>query len=182
MNAAPFGVKRVLHAGVTGAQVEIADENLRGLIHIQHGHPVDGGIHRIAGGRVEHVVGADHDHGIGVFEVAVDRIHLVKLLVRHVGLRQQHVHVPGHAAGDGMDGVTHFRTVRLKLVGQLADQVLCLRQGHSVSGNDDYRPGITQDFSGRRLTGLLIWRFAFRLFHYWLGLDHFFPRNGGFPG
>ena len=130
-------IKRIFHAGVAGIEVEVADEDLWGFVHVQHRHSVNGRIHRIAGGGIEHVVGADYDYGIGVFEVIVYRIHFVELFVRNVGFSQQHVHVAGHTACNGMNRVANFGAVGFQLVGQLANQMLRLRQRHSVAGNDD---------------------------------------------
>ena len=55
------------------------------------------------GGRVHGVVGADDEHDVGVGEVVVDLVHLQHDVVGHLGLGEQHVHVPGQAAGDRVD-------------------------------------------------------------------------------
>ena len=40
-------------------------------------------------------------------EVLVDLVHLEHDVVGHLGLGEQHVHVPGHAAGDRVNGEAH---------------------------------------------------------------------------
>ena len=57
-----------------------------------------------ARGGIGHVVGADDQRHVGLRKVAVDLVHFDQRVVRDVGFGQQHVHVAGHAAGDGMDG------------------------------------------------------------------------------
>ena len=42
-----------------------------------------------------------------VGEVVVDLVHLEDDVVGHVGLGEQHVHVPGQAAGDRVDREAH---------------------------------------------------------------------------
>ena len=37
---------------------------------------------------------------IRALELGVRLVHLLELIVGHVGLREQHVHVPGHAPSD----------------------------------------------------------------------------------
>ena len=58
-------------------------------------------------GRVHDVVGAQDDRDVGLAELAVDVVHLEHLVVGHLGLGQQHVHVARHAAGHRMDRVLH---------------------------------------------------------------------------
>ena len=41
-------------------------------------------------------------------ELGVGVVHLLELVVGHVGLGQQDVHVPGHPPGDGVDRVGHL--------------------------------------------------------------------------
>jgi hypothetical protein len=53
------------------------------------------------GGRVHDVVGAQHDDTSVWLEVGVDVVHLDELLVGHVGLGQEHVHVPGMRPATG---------------------------------------------------------------------------------
>ena len=75
---------------------------------------------------------------------AVDLVHVAQLVVGHVGLGQQHVHVARHAAGDRMDGELHFAAAAFDQLGQLAHLVLGLGHGHAVAGNHDHVAGIGQ--------------------------------------
>ena len=56
------------------------------------------------------------------------------MVVGHVGLGQQHVHVAGHAARHRVDRVVHAHAALLELVGQLAHRVLRLGHRHAVPG------------------------------------------------
>ena len=60
---------------------------------------IRGGLRR----RIHHVVRADDEHEVGRLEPRVDLVHLDERVVRHVGLGEQHVHVPRHPARDRMD-------------------------------------------------------------------------------
>jgi hypothetical protein len=50
---------------------------------------------------------ADHEHHIGVGQFVVDLVHLQDDVIRHARLGEQHVHVTGQAAGDGVDTEAH---------------------------------------------------------------------------
>jgi hypothetical protein len=69
------------------------------------------------GGRVGHVVGADDEGDVGLANSRVDVLQLEDLVVGHVGLGQQHVHVARHAAGHRMDRVFDRHALFLELVG-----------------------------------------------------------------
>ncbi len=62
--------------------------------------------------------------------------HFDELVVGHVGLGQQHVHVTGHAAGDGMNRKLHFDAALAQFVGKFAHLVLRLGHRHAVTGDD----------------------------------------------
>ena len=66
-------------------------------------------------GRVDRVVGADDEHDVGVGEVVVDLVHLEHDVVGHLGLGEQHVHVPGQAAGDRVDAEPDVDAARAQL-------------------------------------------------------------------
>ena len=97
---------------------------------------------RVAGRRVDRIVRSDHEGHVSGGELAVDLIHLPELFVGDVGFGQQHVHVAGHAAGDGMDGVLDFDAPLLELVGELLQRMLSLGDGKSVAGDDDHLAGV----------------------------------------
>ena len=142
------GVDRVLDAGVAGLEVVVADEDMLGLLHVQNGHAVDRGALGGVGSRVRDVVRADHNGCVAVRKAGVDLLHLMQLLVRHVGLSQKHVHVTGHTARDRMDGELDVNAVGLEGVGQLLDLMLGLSQRHAVAGDDDDALGGSQDLAG----------------------------------
>ena len=75
-------------------------------------------------------------------ELAVDLVHLLELVVGHVGLGQQHVHVARHAPGDRVDRVLDLDAALLELLGHLAHRVLGLGDGHAVAGHDDDLAGV----------------------------------------
>ena len=88
------------------------------------------------------VVGADDDGDVGTAELAVDVVHLLHRVVLDVGLGQQHIHVPGHAAGDRVDRVLDLDALGLEQVGHLLDRVLGLRDGQAVAGHHDHLVGV----------------------------------------
>src|SRR5690606_41385651 len=54
-------------------------------------------------------------------------------LFRSFGLGQQHVHVPGHAAGHRMDGVFHGHALGRQLRGQFLERMLGAGHGQAVA-------------------------------------------------
>ena len=81
-------------------------------------------------------------------EVVVDLVHLQDDVVGHLGLGQQHVHVAGQAAGDGVDAEPDVDAALAQLAGQLGDGVLGLGDGHAVAGGDDHRVRRGEQFGG----------------------------------
>ena len=59
-----------------------------------------------------------------VLNSSVDLVQVEELGVGHVGFREQHVHVPGHAPRHRMNGEFHADAAFLKQVRKLADVVL----------------------------------------------------------
>ena len=51
-------------------------------------------------------------------------VHLEHLVVRHLGLGEQDVHVPRHATGHRMDAEAHVDALVAQLLGDLVDRVL----------------------------------------------------------
>ena len=84
----------------------------------------------------------------GVVEVVVDLVHLEHDVVGHLGLGQQHVHVAGQPARDGVDAEADVDAALAQLAGQVGDAVLGLRDGHAVAGGDDDRAGRGEQFGG----------------------------------
>jgi hypothetical protein len=95
------------------------------------------GLPGLPGGRVHDVVRADHHGDVGVREVLVDLVHLEDDVVGHLGLGEQHVHVPGHAARDRVDREAHVDALLAQQLGDLVDRVLRLRDRHAVARHDD---------------------------------------------
>jgi hypothetical protein len=93
---------------------------------------------------VHDVVRADDDDDIRVREVLVDLVHLQHDVVGHLGLRQQHVHVPRQTPRDRVDGEAHLLARRAQLARQLADRLLRLRHRHAVARHDDHAVGLVQ--------------------------------------
>ena len=107
-------------------------------------HAVDRAARGRLGRRVDRVVGADHEGDVGGRHLGVGLVHLLELVVGHVGLGQEHVHVPGHAAGHRVDGEEGLDAARGEGVGQLAHGVLGLGHGEAVAGDDDDLAGVGQ--------------------------------------
>ena len=106
-------------------------------ILVENGHAEDGAGGIGAGGGIGHVVGADDQGDIGLRQVAIDLVHFDEPVVGDVGFGEQHVHVAGHASGDGMDGEADVDALLGEHVIEFADFVLGLRDGHAVAGDDD---------------------------------------------
>ncbi len=107
-----------------------------GLVRIQDRHAVNRAGRICSGHRVDHVIGADHQRDIRVLELRVDFILVVNQVVGHAGLRQQHIHVAGHAPGDRVNRELHRDAALDQQLAQFPDLVLGLRDGHAVAGND----------------------------------------------
>ena len=91
--------------GEARAQASLDHDHVAGVADVENRHPRDRARGVGVRQRVHHVVGADDDRHVALRERGVDLVHFLELVVRHVGLGQQHVHVPRHAAGDGVNGV-----------------------------------------------------------------------------
>ncbi len=79
----------------------------------------------------------------------IDFIHLEQLVVGHIRLRQQHVHVSRHPSGHRVDGITHFAAVLLQQLPQFLDGVLGLGDGHAVAGDHDHALRALKDIDRR---------------------------------
>ena len=134
--------------GETRIHAPLHDDDTLRLVDVQDRHAVDRTRRVVSGGRVDHVVGADHQRHVGPAELVVDFVHVVQPVVGNIRLGQQHVHVAGHAAGDRMDGVLHLAAALLDQFGQFANLVLGLGHGHAVAGNDDHVARVGQLHGG----------------------------------
>src|SRR3954447_6669492 len=117
----------------------LQEDDLLGVVGVDDRHAVDRRARLVAGRRVDDVVGADDEDDVGLRDLPVDLVHLLELLVGHVRLRQQHVHVTRHPAGHRMDAVADVDTALFEQLRQLVDGVLCLRDRQAVPGYDDTR-------------------------------------------
>ncbi len=134
--------QHVLDASEARIHAAFQHDDVARLVRLEHRHAVDRAAGIVAGRRVDHVVRADHKHHVGVLEVLVDAVHLEQCLVRHVRLGEQHVHVPRHAPGHGVDRVADADAAILERLGQLARGVLRLRDREAVPWHDDDIAGV----------------------------------------
>src|SRR3546814_13297769 len=70
-------------------------------------------------------------------DLVVDVLQLEHLVIGHVRLGQQDVHMAWHAARDRMDRIFDVDAFLLEQVGHSAQRVLRLRDSHAVTGVDD---------------------------------------------
>src|SRR3984957_3637351 len=88
--------QRIVDAGIARGERALVEHHGAGLPHLEHGHAVDRRFRIVLGGRVGHVIGADDVGDIRLGELRIDVLQFEHLVVRHVGFRQQHVHMAGH--------------------------------------------------------------------------------------
>ena len=106
-------------------------------LDIQNRHAVDGRRLVRLRRRVGDVVRADDEGDVGGFEFTVDFVQFKDFVIGHVGFRQQDVHVTRHPARDRVDGIGYFDAFGFQQVGHFAQGMLCLGDGHAVTGDDD---------------------------------------------
>jgi len=135
----------IFDARETGAFAAFEADDDACFVGVDDGHAVDGGGFVTGGGGVDDVVGPDDDGDVHHGHLGVDGIHLDELFVGHVGLGEEHVHVAGHATGDGVNGEAHFGTVFFEHFGEFTHDVLGLGDGHTVAGHDDDVAGGFED-------------------------------------
>src|ERR1700722_14240903 len=129
--------QRILDAGETCTLAALDHDDVLGLVGVEDRHAVDRARLVVARHRIDDVVGADDQCHVGGLELGVDLVQIGYQVVRYPGLRQQHVHVAGHAAGHRMDREAHRYTAIDQQLHQLPHLVLRLRHGHAIAGNDD---------------------------------------------
>src|SRR6185437_8422046 len=97
-------------------------------------------------GGIGDVVRADDERYVGLGHVSVDVFHFNEAVVGDVGFGEKHVHVAGHASGNGVNGEADVYALLGEAIVKFADFVLRLGDGHAVAGNDD-------DFAGGEQNG-----------------------------
>jgi len=127
----------VLDAGKAWTHRSLEEDHIARLVGIQNQHTVDVAPRRVPGSRVDHIVGTNHQRHIGQLELVVDLVHLLELLVRHMSLREQHVHMSRHPPRHRVDSICHLHPTLLEHVCQLPQRVLRLGHGQSVAGHED---------------------------------------------
>ena len=137
--------QRVVDAGIARRQRPLEEQGGARLVGIENRHAVDVATRVGARHRVGDVVGADDEGNVGARELVVDLVEFEHLFVRHVGFGQQHVHVPRHSSGHGVNGVFDLDALLLQLVRHLAERVLGLGDGHAVARNDDHLRRVLHD-------------------------------------
>ena len=145
-------VERILYAGITRFEVVVADNHVGSLVYIQYRHAVDGRTLGIAGCGVQYVVCPNYDSGIYFGKVIVDSLHLKEIVVGHIRLGKEYVHMPRHTTGHRMDGKANLCAPLAESIGKLLYLVLSLSQRHTIAGYDNYALG-----GGEYLTGSFLY-------------------------
>ena len=83
-------------------------------------------------------------------KVVVEFVHFKDDIVGHLGLGEQDVHVPGHAARHGMDAEANVDTLFAQQARDLVDRVLRLRHRHAITRDDDHILGLAQQLASLR--------------------------------
>src|SRR6266436_4831305 len=153
-------IQRVVDAGEAGGHAALDDHDGARFVDVQDGHAEDGAGGVGAGGGIGDIVGADDQRDVGLRHVAVDGVHVEELVVGDVGFGEQHVHVAGHASGDGVNAEGDVDAALGERVEKFAHFVLRLRNGHAVARNDDHFVGGGENrggfFGGGAFDGALL--------------------------
>ena len=112
------------------------------MVGVEDGHAVDRAGFVGAGGRIDHVVGADDERHIGLAEFAIDFFQIEDLVVRHAGFGEQHVHVTRHAPGNRVDGKFHLDPGFFEQRRHFPHLVLRMGHCHAVTRHDDDLAGV----------------------------------------
>ena len=116
----------VVDASEAVAHAAFQDNDVAGPVYVEDGHAVDRTRWIVTRGRIHDVIGPDHQHDVGLRELAIHLVHLQQLIVRNVRFGEQDVHMAWHAAGDRMNRVFHIDAAALEIRRQLAHGVLRL--------------------------------------------------------
>ena len=109
-----------------------------GVIGVQYRHAIDGTAGITTGHGVDDVVSSDDQRNIRGIEFRIDLIEIKDQVVGDTGFGEKHVHMPGHAARDGMDCKFYFNPAFLQQLAQFPDLMLRLCNGHAIAGYDNH--------------------------------------------
>mmetsp|Transcript_5320 Transcript_5320/g.11174 ORF Transcript_5320/g.11174 Transcript_5320/m.11174 type:complete len:286 (-) Transcript_5320:1899-2756(-) len=138
----------IIDSGISGGQGTLHHDNLLRVPHPQHGHSSNLRVGIVFGGRVDGIVGSDHEGDVGLVKVVVDFFQFFHNVVRDTRFGQQNVELTGHSSGDGMNREANRFSVLDEGIGQFLEWVLGLGDSQSVSGNDNDLFGIGEELNG----------------------------------
>ena len=141
-------VERILYAGITRFEVVVADNHVGSLVYIQYRHAVDGCTLSIASCGIQYVVCPNYDSGIYLGKVVVDSLHLKEIVVGHIRLGKEHVHMPRHTTCHGVNSKANLCPPLAESIRKLLYLVLSLSQCHTITGYDDYSLGCREYLTG----------------------------------
>mmetsp|Transcript_3735 Transcript_3735/g.9441 ORF Transcript_3735/g.9441 Transcript_3735/m.9441 type:complete len:215 (-) Transcript_3735:1485-2129(-) len=147
---------RVVHVRVPRAHRPLHNHHVLGLPHLDHRHPRDRRRRVLLRRAVDRVIGPDHEDEVRGRELLVDFVHFVDDVVRDAGLGEEHVELPGHAAGDGVDRELHVDALFGEGFDDVRDRVLCLGHRKPVARDNDDLAGRHQSFADLVHGGLLV--------------------------
>jgi len=108
------------------------------VIGIQDRHAVDRACGIRAGDRVDDVVRADNECHVCVRKLGVDFLLVIDNVIGYAGFGQQHIHMAGHSSGDRVNRKLDVNATVFQQLSQFPHLVLRLRDGHAVTGDDQY--------------------------------------------
>mmetsp|Transcript_39632 Transcript_39632/g.100677 ORF Transcript_39632/g.100677 Transcript_39632/m.100677 type:complete len:336 (+) Transcript_39632:127-1134(+) len=149
----------IVEVSIAAGHGALHEDDLLGPPDLDDGHAPNRTTLDLLRRGIHHVVCADDKHHVVVLHTRIDLIHLKDPLVWHSCLGQEHVHLTGHAAGDGVDPELQIDIVASEQAGNLAHGSLCTRHGHAVARDHQYLSGIDKQLRhgiNARL-GVLLW-------------------------
>mmetsp|Transcript_28018 Transcript_28018/g.61771 ORF Transcript_28018/g.61771 Transcript_28018/m.61771 type:complete len:306 (-) Transcript_28018:1802-2719(-) len=126
------------------------------LPHLNDRHPGNRAIRIGLGQFVGDIVSSHHQAHVLVRHIRVHLLHLLHPLVRGPGLRQQHVHLPGHPPSNRVDPEPHIDVVGAQGGCDVRDGVLRPGHGHAIPGDDHDVLGLREQSGGGLNVGLLV--------------------------
>mmetsp|Transcript_19190 Transcript_19190/g.61045 ORF Transcript_19190/g.61045 Transcript_19190/m.61045 type:complete len:282 (+) Transcript_19190:362-1207(+) len=136
--------ERVVHRRVADAQRPLDDHRLVRLVAAQDGHAPQRRVGVLHRAQVDRVVGAGHDHKVGVGEVVIDLLHLQHDVIRNLGLRQQHVQLARHASSHRVHTNAHLLALASEHADHIRQRVLGLGDRQPITRHDNHAVGVLQ--------------------------------------